>query len=211
MSAQFLLNFKDVQEFIQIEDINLSQFSNFFWCITTTNSFWYIEETIVLGFHNLFNQGIIRNWCKFRYFIVMHPNFKGTTGLKKWFFDVSTNRHDFSCRLHLCSKTTFTFFKLVKWETWNLGNHVVKGWFKHGIGWTCNWVDDLIQGQTYCNLSSQFSDWVTCRLRCKGWRTRYTRVHFDDIILKTMWIKCKLNITSTFNLEGADNTQARVT
>ena len=211
MSTQFLLYFKDMQEFIKIEDIDFCKLCNFFWCVTTANSFWYAEETIVLGFDYFFNQVIIWNTGKFRHFIVMHPNFKGATSLKKRFFDVSTNRHDFSSSLHLGTKTAFTFFKLVKWETWNLGNYVVKGWLKHGIGWTCNWVNNLIQGQTYCNLSSQLSNWVTCRLRSKCWRTWYTRVYFDDIILETVWIKSQLNITSTFNLEGTNNAQACVT
>ena len=62
---------------------------------------------------------------------------------------------------HLSTKTTFTMFKFIKWETWNLSNHIVKSWFKHGIICTSDWVNHFIKCQTNSDLGCQFGDWVT--------------------------------------------------
>jgi hypothetical protein len=38
MTSQLLLNFVNVEQFIQEKDINLGQLSNFIWTVTTANS-----------------------------------------------------------------------------------------------------------------------------------------------------------------------------
>ena len=102
-------------------------------------------------------------------------------------------------------------FKLIKWETWDFGNHVVKGWFKHWVGCTSDWVNHLIKCQTNSDFSRQFSDWVTCCFWSKGWWTWHTWVYFDNIVLEAIRIKRQLHVTATLNLKGTDNLQAGIT
>ena len=157
-----MFQFKDMEQFVKEEEINLGQLCQFFDCIATTDSFRKVEETVVLRFDNFFHQSIVCYFGKFRHFIVVNPDFKRTTSFQKRLFNVPTNGHHFTSRFHLSTKTTFPMFKLIKRETRNLSNHVVKSWFEHGIGCTSDRVNHLVQCQTDSDFSSQFGNWVTC-------------------------------------------------
>ena len=211
VSSQFLFQFEDMEQFVEEEDINLSQLWQFFNSITTTDGFRKVEETVVLSFDNLFNQGVVCDVRKLRHFIVVNTDFKWTAGFKKWFFDVTTDSHNFTCCFHLSTKTTFTVFKFIKWETWNLSNHIVKSWFKHSVSCTSDWVNHFIKCQTNSDLGCQFGDWVTSCFWGKGWWTWYTRVYFDNIVLEAIRVKSQLYVTATLNFKGTDNLQAGIT
>ena len=125
--------------------------------------------------------------------------FQRTDGFHKCSLEVITDTHNFSGRFHLCCQCTFCADELIKWKSRDLNYTVVKHWLETCISFLCNCVLDLVQCISKSDLCCNLGNRISCCLRCKCRRTAYTRVNLDYTVLKAVWMKCILYITSTCN------------
>ena len=122
-------------------------------------------------------------------------------------FKVITDTHNFSGCFHLCCQCTFCTDKFIKWKSRDLYNAIVKHWLETCIGLLRNCILNLIQCISKCDLCSNFRNWISGCFGSQCRRTAYTRIYLDNTVLKCVRIQRILYVTSSGNIQLADNVQ----
>ncbi|MNZ65189.1 hypothetical protein D3C78_833760 [compost metagenome] len=135
----------------------------------------------------------------------MNTNFQGTNRFMNRLFKSTADRHYFACRFHLRTQLTVRMNELVERPAWNFTYNIVKCRLKACIGLSGNRIDDFIQRVTHRDFGSHFGNRISSCFGRQSRGTADTRVYFDYIILITLRIKCELYVTSTLNIQGAND------
>ena len=197
MVLEFVLHAIDVVHLFQEEAVNLGQEIDVIDHDSLSEGFHDGKGSFVRmlldDVDELFH-GFVLELAKFE---MAGLDLKGTDGLEHAFFDGSSDGHDFAGRLHLCRQRTVGIIELVKRETGNLGDDIVKGRLEACLG-----VGDVdfIKLHADGNLGRDPGNRETGCLAGQGRGTADTWVDLDDVVLEGIGIEGELDIASTFDL-----------
>ena len=137
--------------------------------------------------------------------------FQRTDRLHQCSFEVIADTHNLSGRLHLSGQCSLGTDKFIKRKSRNLYDAIIQHRLETCVSLLSYRILDLIQCITQCNLCSYLRDRITGRLGSQCRRTAHTRVYFDDTIFKCGRVQCILYITSSGDIQFADDVQRRST
>ena len=198
-------------DFINKPYINFRNIMNLLIGNTSADCLCDYPDSSVIDYVKLINQLFV---CKFREIIghqAIYMLFQRTNCLHQSTLEVIADTHNLSSCLHLCCQCSLGTDKLIKWKSWNLNNAVIQHWFKAGIRFSCDCIWNFIQRISQRNLRSDLRDRISGCLRSQCRRTAYTRIYLNHAILKAFRIQCILYVTSTCNVQLADDVQRRST
>ena len=127
-----------------------------------------------------------------------------TNSLQQALLDSTADAHNLTGSLHLSTELVRSLAELIEWEASNLSYDVIQRRLRASR--TIR-EHNLVEGHTYCNLRCYASDRETTRLRSQRRRARNSWVNLDDIVVERERIQCKLNVTSSLNLQCTNNLQ----
>ena len=205
---QFLLHLYQICDLIQEPDINLSNGMNLTQRNTSTDCFRNHKDTTVIYFMQTFMNLFQRTLVIIQINQTVNMLFQRPECLHQCAFEICTNTHNLSGRLHLCCQRTLCLNKLIKRQSRNLNNHIIQSWLKACIGLAGNCILNFIQIISEGNLCCYLCDRITGCLGCQCGRTAYTRIYFDHAVLKRIRIQCKLYIATALDIQLTNNIQS---
>ena len=135
----------------------------------------------------------------------VHMLLQRTDGFHQRPFEIGTDAHHLSGRLHLSGEGSLGGNEFIKRQTGHFHHAVVQRGFKTGIGLACNRVFDLIQGIAQGNLCRHLGDWVPGGLTRQGGGTAHTGIHLDDAVFKAGGMQGKLHVAASRDLQLIDD------
>ncbi len=124
------------------------------------------------------------------------PCLQRTHGFQQRLFERAPNGHRFAYRLHLWTESFIGAREFLELPLGNLHNHVIERRLKARRRLTRDFIRDLVERVSHCELRGNFRDRESCRLRCQCRRARYARVHLDDHHAPVDRIHTVLNVRS---------------
>ena len=132
---------------------------------------------------------------------------KGTDRFHQRALKVIADTHDLTGCLHLRRQCSLGADEFIKWQTREFDYNIVEHRFKAGICLLGDRILDLIQRVAQRDLCRYLCDGIPRCLGCQSRRTAHSGIYLDHTVFKCVRVQCVLYVTSTCDIQFADNIQ----
>ena len=205
--ADNLFEFNDMFEFFEEEHVDFSSIVHHTEVDAKTNELSNSIEAVVGSSADIFEETSCVPIVEFLVIDVANTSFEWTHSFEERFFKRTTHAHHLTRSLHLSAEGVLSSSELVEWETSNFSNHIVESRFERSRS-VSNL--DFVEAKANGDFSTNASDRVTASFRSKSWRTAHARVHLDEVVVERVRVECILHVTTTFDLQFANDFESRV-
>ena len=142
---------------------------------------------------------------EFSHVQVANADFQRAYGFQQTFFQCTADTHNFTSCFHLCGQCVCSCCEFIEGETRHFCYDVVQS----GFVVCCCFADlDFIQAHTYSDFRCYSCDRETGCFGSQCGGTGYTRVNFDQVVLRRVGVQCELNVAAAFDLQFFDDLQS---